>query len=59
MELDNFNIINPIETLSQRENEELIKDILKSVDDMNKPDKWISWEECKSQLVNLITSEAI
>lgn len=58
-ELNKINIINPIETLSQKENEEVIKDVLKSVKDMNNTDKWISWEESKSQLIELITSEAV
>lgn len=43
--LEDVTIINPIETLSKEENEEIIKSCIEGLKALKDPNKWMTWEE--------------
>lgn len=43
--LEDVTIINPIETLSKEENEEIIKSCIEGLKALKDPTKWMPWEE--------------
>lgn len=45
IDIDNLTIVNPIDFLSQDENEYILEVIKQRLKDANNPDRWITWEE--------------
>lgn len=43
--LEDVTIINPIETLSKEENEEIIKSCIEGLKSLKDPNRWMTWEE--------------
>ncbi len=43
--LEDVTIINPIETLSKEENEEIIKSCIEGLKALKDPNRWMTWEE--------------
>ena len=43
--LEDVTIINPIETLSKEENEEIIKSCIEGLKALKDPTRWMTWEE--------------
>lgn len=43
--LEDVTIINPIETLSKEENEEIIKSCIEGLKALKDPSRWMTWEE--------------
>lgn len=43
--LEDVTIINPIETLSKEENEEIIKSCIGGLKALKDPNRWMTWEE--------------
>ena len=43
--IEDVTIINPIETLSKEENEEIIKSCIEGLKALKDPTRWMTWEE--------------
>lgn len=44
-ELDNVIMVNPIEFISEEENNEIIERVKDGLRNINNPDRWLTWEE--------------
>ena len=44
--IEDVTIINPIETLSKEENEEIINSCIEGLKALKDPSRWMTWEEC-------------
>ena len=49
-ELNNIDMINPIDFLSEEENMKIIERIKDGLRNINNPDRWLTWEECDKKL---------
>ena len=45
-ELDDVIMVNPIEFISEEENNEIIERVKDGLRNINNPDRWLTWEEC-------------
>ena len=45
-ELNNIDMINPIDFLSEEENAKIIERVKDGLRNINNPDRWLPWEEC-------------
>lgn len=43
-------IVNPIETLTKEENEEIVKSCIEGLKALKNPDRWMTWEEVQAKL---------
>ncbi len=43
-------IVNPIETLSKEENEEIVKSCIEGLRALKDPTRWMTWEEVQARL---------
>lgn len=57
--LSNVNIIDSIEFLSEKENEEIIKSLKQNINDFKNPNKWKTWEESNKILTEKYFGEVI
>ena len=44
-DVENLTIVNPIEFISDEENQNLLNTVTQRLIDSNNPDKWIKWEK--------------